>query len=89
MHCSNSSNVAQQHIKIMLKLVSIRKSLRACKAGCSADNQARQLAQFLYETLPHILNSKDGAFLSFLRGKVSDNANRSFRFEESVPKSHF
>ena len=35
----------------MLKPVSIRSSVLACSADCPADNPARQLAQFLYETL--------------------------------------
>lgn len=35
----------------MLKSVSVRKTVLSCKADCPADNQARQLAQFLYETL--------------------------------------
>ncbi len=73
----------------MLKPVSNRKSVLTCNADCPADNQARQLALFLYETLPHIVNSKDSSFLPFLRGKVSDNANRSFLLEKSVHKSHF
>ncbi len=42
----------------MLKSVSIRKSLLACSADCPADNHARQLAQFLYETLPTIETKK-------------------------------
>ena len=46
---------AQHHIKTMLKLVSNRNSLLACSADCPADNHARQLAQFLYETLAKIL----------------------------------
>ena len=41
----------QQHIKTMLKPVSNCKSLLACLADCPADNQARPLALFLYETL--------------------------------------
>ncbi len=35
----------------MLKSVSNRNSVLACLADCPADNHARQLAQFLYETL--------------------------------------
>ena len=35
----------------MLKTVSNRKSVLACFADCPADNHARLLAQFLYETL--------------------------------------
>lgn len=35
----------------MLKPVSNRNSLLTCIAACSADNHARQLALFLYETL--------------------------------------
>ena len=35
----------------MLKSVSNRSSLLACLADCPADNHARQLALFLYETL--------------------------------------
>ncbi len=35
----------------MLNLVYNRNSLLACLADCPADNHARQLAQFLYETL--------------------------------------
>ncbi len=35
----------------MLKTVSNRKSVIACRADCPADNYARPLAQFLYETL--------------------------------------
>jgi hypothetical protein len=43
----------------MLKSVSNRNSVLACLADCPADNHARQLAQFLYETLPASLqNSK-------------------------------
>ena len=38
----------------MLKPVSNRNSLLACVADCPADNHARQLAQFLYETLGQI-----------------------------------
>ena len=49
----------------------------------------KRLYSFSYNELPHILNWKDSAFLPFLRGKVSDNSNRSFWFEKSVPKSHF
>jgi hypothetical protein len=41
----------EQHIKTMLKSVLNRNSLLACSADCPADNHARQLAQFLYETL--------------------------------------
>ncbi len=37
----------------MLKPVSNRNFLLACLADCPADNHARQLAQFLYETLPN------------------------------------
>ena len=40
----------------MLKPVSNRNSVLACSADCPADNHARQLALFLYETLPFILN---------------------------------
>ena len=36
----------------MLKSISIRNFQLACSADCPADNHARQLAQFLYETLP-------------------------------------
>ncbi len=35
----------------MLNLFSNRKSVLACLADCPADNHARPLAQFLYETL--------------------------------------
>jgi hypothetical protein len=38
----------------MLNLFLNRKSVLACSADCPADNHARQLAQFLYETLQHI-----------------------------------
>ncbi len=38
----------------MLKLVSNPNSALACSADCPADNHARQLAQFLYETLANI-----------------------------------
>jgi len=44
----------QQYIKTMRKLVSNRNSLFACLADCPMDNHARQLAQFLYETLGNI-----------------------------------
>ncbi|PNW21140.1 hypothetical protein APB85_07690 [Salegentibacter mishustinae] len=47
----NYKHSLQQYIKTMLKPVSNRNFLLACLADCPADNQARQLAQFLYETL--------------------------------------
>ncbi len=73
----------------MLKPVSNRNYVLACSADCPADNHARPLALFLYETLQHILKPKACQFLPFLRGKVSDNSRRSSRFKKSVPKSHF
>ncbi len=42
----------------MLKPVSNLKSLLVCLADCPADNHARQLARFLYETLPLIAPNK-------------------------------
>ena len=36
----------------MLKPISNRNFLLACSADCPADNHARQLAKFLYWTLP-------------------------------------
>jgi hypothetical protein len=44
----------QQHIKTMLNQFSNRNSVLACFADCPADNHARPLAQFLYETLANI-----------------------------------
>lgn len=44
----NRQTYAQQYIKTMLNLVSIQKSMLACGADYPADNQARQLALFLY-----------------------------------------
>jgi hypothetical protein len=38
----------------MLKLFLNRNSALACSADCPADNHARQLALFLYETLANI-----------------------------------
>ena len=49
-----SKNALQQYIKTMLKPVLIRNSVLASLADCPADNHARPLAQFLYETLPQI-----------------------------------
>ncbi len=43
----------------MLNLILNRNSMPACLADCSADNQARQLAQFLYETLATIKTKND------------------------------
>ncbi len=40
----------------MLKSVSNRKSVLPCLADSPADNHARQLAQFLYETLAGMQN---------------------------------
>src|SRR5690606_37599010 len=40
-----------QYIKTMLNLFSNRNLVLACSADCPADNHARPLAQFLYETL--------------------------------------
>ena len=40
----------------MLQPVFNGNSVLACSADCPADNHARQLAQFLYETLPPIIN---------------------------------
>ena len=48
---TDKRDVSQHYIKTMHKSVSIRKSMLACSANCPADNQARQLAQFLYEKL--------------------------------------
>ena len=45
----------------MLKSVSNRNILLACLADCPADNHARQLARFLYETL-HAISYRQGAF---------------------------
>src|SRR5690606_31655534 len=39
----------------MLNSVLNRNFVLACTADCPADNQARQLALFLYETLPSIM----------------------------------
>jgi hypothetical protein len=41
----------------MLKAVLNQNSLHACCADCPADNQACQLALFLYETLPASLRT--------------------------------
>jgi hypothetical protein len=38
-------------------MFSNRNILLACSADCPADNHARQLAQFLYETLGFILKT--------------------------------
>ncbi len=62
----------------MLNLFLNRKSVLACSADCPAYNHARQLALFLYETLPHILKSKACSLLSFLRGKFSDKCQSQF-----------
>src|SRR5690606_23178937 len=43
----------------MLNLFLNRNSALACLADCPADNHARQLAQFLYETLPPIRKMKN------------------------------
>ena len=43
----------------MLNLFLNRNSALACSADCPADNHARQLAQFLYETLPKMLKIID------------------------------
>ena len=42
----------------MLKLFSNRNFVLTCSADCPADNHARQLAQFLYETLPQMQKTK-------------------------------
>ena len=42
---------AQQHIKTMLNMFLNRNFVLTCVADCPTDNQARQLALFLYETL--------------------------------------
>ena len=73
----------------MLKPVSIWMSVLTCSAYCPPDNQARQLALFLYETLQHILNPEACPFLPFLRGKVFESANMNFPFGKPVIKSHF
>ena len=41
----------------MLKPVSNQNYLLTCSADCPADNHARQLAQFLYGTLPTIMKN--------------------------------
>ncbi len=43
----------------MLKIVSNRSSALACSADCPAENHARQLAQFLYETLATITKNEE------------------------------
>ncbi len=43
----------------MLKLFLNRNSALACSADCPADNHARQLALFLYETLATIKTKND------------------------------
>ena len=57
-----NKNVWQQRIKKMLKPVSIRKSVLTRSADCPADNHARQLALFLYETLALIWYGKGTSF---------------------------
>ncbi len=59
----------------MLNLFLNRNIVLACSADCPADNHARQLAQFLYETLGTIKN------------KITDENNinyyRSFLYKSS------
>ena len=52
---TDKKNGSQQCIKTMLRPVSIRNSALASLADCPADNHARQLALFLYETLAIII----------------------------------
>ena len=71
------------------KPVSIRNSVLACNAWLSC-GQSRAPARtvFIRDVTSH--SETNGCqFLPFLRGKVSDNANRSFSFEKLVLKSHF
>jgi len=54
-----------QHIKTMLKKVSIRKTVLACLADCPAYNHAPQLALFLYGTLGTIRTQQINQLCNF------------------------
>ena len=54
----------------MLKSVSNRNIVLACLADCPADNHARPLAQFLYETIPAKAN-----FATMNQSRQSGKAN--------------
>ncbi len=54
----------------MLKSVSNRNFLLACLADCPADNHARQLAQFLYETLCIIMRKIFAIILILSFGEI-------------------
>lgn len=65
----------------MLKTVSNRSSVLICLADCPADNHARQLAQFLYETLPHF--SKFKRHLKNLNNSI-DRKSESVSYKNSA-----
>src|SRR5690606_14522844 len=69
---SGTINYAQQHIKTMLKSVSFESLCSLATPDCPADNHARQLAQFLYETLHAIAYRQGEFFLKVLGGCYLD-----------------